>query len=140
VNGSAGEGPERRVTLDPGAAFEIRMELPPGESGEAPFALYAWSRVPYRGSMESLPYDLGLACLPTPLGPSFLEPSVIWNNTGRVKLGEATKGSRPAPSLVGRKPAGHGMSGSFFLQGIIVDGASPSGLAAVTNGIQVELR
>lgn len=113
------------------------MELPPGVGSQARFALYAWDRAPYVGSVEVEPYRLGRACLPTPLGPSFLAPRVIWNNSGDPRLGTPTRPSSPAPTVVGAMPAGHGLVGSFFLQGIIEDPLSPSGKAAVTNGIEV---
>jgi len=137
VDGSPGEGPQRRLVYALGQSFEVRMELPPGAGGQARFALYAWDRAPYVGSVELEPYRLGRACLPMPLGPSFLAPSVIWNNTGKARLGIATKQSSPAPTIVGVKAAGHGLVGSFFLQGIIEDPLAPSGKAAVTNGIEL---
>jgi len=137
IDGSPGEGPQRRLVYALGQSFEVRMELPPGAGGTARFALYAWNRAPYVGSVEVEPYRLGRACLPTPLGPSFLSPTVIWNNTGKPQLGVPTKQSSPAPTIVGVKAAGHGLMGSFFLQGIIEDPLSPSGKAAVTNGIEL---
>jgi hypothetical protein len=45
-----------------------------------------------------------------------------------------------APSVVLRRAAGIRTVATFFVQGIIVDSASPSGRAAVTNGIVVQSR
>ena len=51
-----------------------------------------------------------------------------------------TNDSDAAPSVVFRKPPGHNLVGTFYMQGLIVDPRSPSGRLAVTNGILVESR
>ena len=79
--------------------------------------------------------------MPTPLasGGSPL-PAQIWNNIGFPgNLGEATLPSTPAPSTVVERPAGVGRPLVVFLQGLILDTASPHGEAAVTNGILLEI-
>jgi hypothetical protein len=138
INGSMGAGEGRRVTIGAATPLEIRIEAPPAmSSGPTPFVLYAWVGSPTPSTVRMLPYELGPICMPAPLsGGAAPQPVVIWNNIGLEELlGAPLLGSQPAPSVVLDLPAGLGFSGTFFLQGIVVDGGSPSGIAAVTNGI-----
>jgi hypothetical protein len=69
------------------------------------------------------------------------QPRIIWNNIGRAwLLGAATLPSSPAPSVVFRARRGIGRAGRGFLQGLVVDYASPQGQVGVTNGIALESR
>ncbi len=138
VNGSPGEGAERRLAVDRTAPFEIRMERPPSKaSGTSRFVLYAWARWPDASTERDLPFSLGRSCLPTPLTGGAPAPQRIWNNVGKPAfLGAATSPSSPAPSIVLSVPA-LGKTAIFFLQGFVIDSAAPNGRAAVTNALAV---
>jgi VCBS repeat protein len=142
VNGSAGEGPERSLVVDRSAPLEIRMDAPPLDpSGPAAFVLYGWSALPDATTVRELPLGVGQSCLPLPLHGVAPQPFVTWNNLGHTRaLGAATLPSRAAPSVVWRARRGIGRAGRGFLQGLIVDYASPQGRIAVTNGIALESR
>jgi hypothetical protein len=137
VNDSVGSGNLRTVAISPTAALEIRLEAPPSLGGEpAPFVLYAWQGAPSEATVKLLPASLGSICRATALSGGAPQPLVIWNNVGLEELlGAASLSSQPAPSVVLDLPAGVGLTGTFYLQGLILDPAAPSGIGAVTNGI-----
>ncbi len=140
VNGSAGVGDERTVTISETAAFELAIASPPSRGGgPAPCVVYAWAGDPNGSTVSPLPQGVGLMCMSAPpataLGPM---PSVIYNSIGRNRyLGTPTAPSSPAPTVLASAPSGVGRRGTFFAQGIILDEGSLHGAAAVTNGIQV---
>lgn len=144
VNGSAGAGEERRVTLGPSAPFELRVETPPSLAARrARFALYQWvGDRPTAATVNDLPFGLGVACLATPLAPNAgPQPRHVWNNTSRPDLlGAPSFPSSPAPSVVVSRPAGVGRPVTVFYQGIITDTGAPNGRAAVTNAIELVVR
>ena len=138
VNDSAG-GTDRTVRLALSEPLTIYMDAPP--AGPGPFALYAWLAVPQPGAPPiELPFGIGATCLPTPLAGESPRPRVIWNNTGRPIAGAPTFPSSPAPSVVLQRPRGIPRPATAFLQGIIVDRGAPSGRAAVTNAVTIEVR
>lgn len=140
VNDSAG-GQSRRFLLRPEDPFLISLGAPPLATRPSPFALYAWAGVPPFDAAGPLPFGIGSACWPMPLGGGAPQPGAIWNNTGRSALGVATLPSSPAPSLVLSRPAGLGRRATFSLQGLIADpGSAGSVRASVTNAIVVEIR
>jgi len=139
VNGSAG-GTSRTVTLSPVDAISIVVAAPPAVLGLAPFALYAWGGFA-PDERHPQPFGIGATCFPTPLDGGAPLPLGVWNNTGRAALGEPTRPSSPAPSVVLNRPSGLGRTARFFLQGIIVDpGSAGSVRASVTNGVSVVVR
>ena len=142
VNGSIGSGLHRRVTASVDEPLSIFVTPPAAGGGSYPFVLYGWRASPSIHNIRHLPSDLGMMCLPSPLtgdGPPF--PPEIWNNLGRPGvLGEATRPSTPAPTLLEWFPSGAGVEGTFFLQGLILDRRSGNRAVHVTNGIEVILR
>ena len=142
VNDDAGSGLSRLITLGEEDRVTIRMNAPPAAKGPAPFALYLWHGFPDSTTVEPLPAELGSTCLPIAWTRGARQPAVVWNNLGREpRLGRPSKASTPAPSVVlDREKIGIGVGGNLFLQGVIVDPGSPSGQAAVTNGIAVRIR
>ncbi len=142
VNGSRGDGLERRLALGPADPLTISMEKPPlAEKPTARFALYAWAKTPKFSTVRELPLGLGVSSMPTPLSGGKPALREIWNNLGRpARLGVPTLPSSAAPSIVLNRPGGIGREIRFFLQGFIVDAAAPNGRAAVTNGVEVAIR
>jgi len=142
VNGSSWAQSGRVLTVSPAQSFTIEMLEPPSTpGGPSGLALYGWAASP-----SATPYDqpswLGRTCLPTPLNLGVLpQPFKIANSIGKPgRLGEEDwpgPPTSPAPCTLLDLPAGLGHTGTFYLQGFIVDSAAPNGLAAVTNGIQV---
>lgn len=140
VNGSPGAGSDRTVNVDPAEPFQIRIERPPSRpSGPVPFALYGWRGRPRFDSVTVLPFELGESCMPTPLTSASLpQPSAIWNTMGFFGvLGTPTRSASKAPTTVLNLGRGLRLQGTFFLQGVILDNAAPSGQVAVTNGVTV---
>jgi len=137
VNDAIGQGELRTVSIGADTPLTLRLNAPPALSGgPAAFVLYAWLGSPNPASVQSLPFELGSICMPVPLSGGAPQPALIWNNIGLEELlGAPSLPSQPAPSVVLELPQGLGLSGTFFLQGLIVDSAAPSGIAAVTNGI-----
>ncbi len=140
VNGSAGEGPARRLMLPRDSSVSIEV-VPVPSSTRSPFALYAWAGAPDAGTVEIVTPDVGRTCMSTPFrgGPA---PIATWNNLGAFRhLGWPTSDSRPAPSLIVASPHGVGRDVSFFVQGFIRDPRANSDLGvAITNGVQVDVR
>jgi len=142
LNGSPGTGAERSITLTQSDPFLLEMFEPnsiPG--GPAPFVLYFYVGQPTAATVRTLPKQLGLFCMPSPLTDASI-PSLkkIANNIGKQnKLGVPNIPSTPAPSTVLNKPNGIGKTGTVFLQGLILDNFSPNGQAAVTNGLKIVL-
>jgi len=141
VNDSVGAGDDRLVSLLTFQPLTIFMASPPGETGAVPYALYAWTAAATPGAVSRLPGGAGWTCLPMPITGGSPAPAVIWNTWGfRRALGAPTRAAAPAPSIVLSIPNGPGRPARFFLQGLIRDARSPSGRAAVTNGITVDIR
>jgi hypothetical protein len=143
VNGSAGSGIERTLTISQSDPFTLSMEAPPSKpGGPSKYALYAWVGAPAADTVRALPFDLGMSCKVMPPnsepGSPQLDPKKIWNNIGKPGiLGTADLPSSPAPYLLLDKPGGVGKSLTFFVQGIILDSLAPQGQAGVTNGVVV---
>ena len=104
--------------------------------------MYLWMDEPDETTIAPQPYGLGLACFPTPLsGGGGLEPAVVWNNLGRpIRLGEATRGSAAAPTVlfdIGR----YGFAPrKFTIQGFIEDDdSSAAGPLSLTNAVTVKV-
>ena len=141
VNGSPGVGPLRRIALDRFAPFELTMAAPPafdtGGGEVARFALYSFNGARVAADVTELP-GIGTAASPLLSGGTWRR---CWNNIGDTgTFGVPNLPSTPAPSLVFRKMSGLKVRLTFFLQGVIEDPDSPSGVYAVTNGIETELR
>lgn len=140
VNDSAG-GQGRRFLFRKGDPILVSVGAPPLATRPSPFALFVWAGVPPLGSAAPLPFGIGAACWPMPLGGGSPQPAAVWNNTGRAALGAPTFPSTPAPSIVLGRPAGLGRAATFSLQGIIADpGSAGTRRASVTNAIVVEVR
>ena len=139
VNGSSGDDAARTITLARDAAIEITMDRPPAMPGDAGFALYVFAKAPNASTVAALPFGIGDAAMKMPPSGAGAQPLKIWNNIGKPGvLGAPDFPSSPAPSTVLNRPTGLGRVGTFTFQGIIRDSASPSGIAAVTNGIVVQ--
>ncbi len=141
VNGSAGVGTERSVVLRSDSPFTLDVAGPPSNpGGPARFVLYGWFGHPNESTAAILPIGIGTTCLAIPLVGDVPAPVAIWNNVGRTpQLGEPTLPSVPAPTTLLSKPGGLGIEGALFFQGLVLDGGSPEGRVAVTNGIAVRL-
>jgi VCBS repeat protein len=142
VDESVGAGPTRTLIVSPDDPLQIRMDAPPSRVGrQSRFALYAWFGIPTSETTRDLPFGLGPSAMPMPLDSAGPRPPHVWNNIGHAPLlGMPNHPSTPAPSIVVADPRGTRVQATFTLQGVIVDDASPSGVAAVTNGIVVTSR
>jgi hypothetical protein len=137
VNESPGLGPERRLVLDHRTPLTIRINRPPSKTtGRFAYALYGWIDTPRHSTLEPLPFDIGTTGLSTPLTGG--EPQVIWSVLGHPDLfGVPTLPSDLGPTVVFSRAEGALRPVTFFLQGLVVDRASPQGQLAVTNGVEV---
>jgi hypothetical protein len=143
VNGSAGFGRLRQLTVRPGDPFDISVLAPPSNPmGPAPITVWTWTKVPTRESVRRMPAGLGFIGNPTPIIPGDLpRPRHIANSIGFPRvLGRENWPQRPtdpAPvqllSLSGLPRADF----SFYIQGIIRDSFGPNGATAIMNGIEV---
>jgi len=116
--------------------MEAPRAVPAGQT--APFALYVYDSTPDPTTARKLPLGMGWSSLPMPWTET--SPSLVglWNNTGVASLGNTTLRSRPAPSVVLRRPQGLNREVTFYLQGLIYDpGSAAARPASVTNGIEV---
>jgi len=137
VNDSTG-GMDRTVRLLSFEPLSIFVSTPPSATGRSPFVLYAWPTVPDPNAARiTLPFGLGVTCLPTPLTGGTPQPLVIWNNTSSSSAGAPTRPSSPAPSSVLRLPRGLRHPARAFVQGFIRDAGAPNERAAVTNGVSI---
>ena len=140
VNGSAGYQADRKIVVGADEPFELFMDSPPATSSSR-YALYVWLREPETTNVVRLPAGLGRSCLKMPLSPGRPRPVRTWNNTGKDSLGEADFPSSPTPWVVLDAPAGVGITGTAFFQGLIEDPASASRKpGSVTNGVKVLFR
>lgn len=152
VNGSSGDGPQRRVVVSRTAPLEIRMEAPPStrlrgltNRDTAPFVVYASVSAPARNDVRRPDVVAAALCFPSPVTDVGAGNVVrIWNNLGDEEtFGSATDPSMPAPSVIESSPHGPdvpgfvGMPANLWLQGVIRDTASPSGELAVTNAVML---
>lgn len=140
VNDSAG-GPLRRVEIASWEPIDVFVSAPPSATSRAPFVLYGWIEEPGPLTLRELPRGLGHACRPMP----FVEPDaalrVVWNSWGHGRVfGAPRDGTEPAPASVLHDPDGARRPLRVFLQGLIADSRSPSGIAAVTNGLTLVVR
>ncbi len=141
VNDSAGDGAERVVRLAKDDPLEIRMAAPPSRpAGPSRFVAYALLHEPSDSTVVPLPFELGHFCRSIPpVAPSSPGLKRTWNNIGRTGLlGVPDVSSDPAPSTLLVLPNGIGQPVTVTLQGLILDGGSPNGIAAVTNAVVVE--
>ena len=134
VNGLKGAGPARRLFLDRFALFVLRIKAPPSKAaGPSHYAVFASIGPPTEGSVTALPYGF--------IGTPPLAAKKTWNNTGNVaEFGAPDFPSIAAPEVVLRRDAGVRKRITFYLQGVLEDSASPSGVYAITNGIEVVSR
>ncbi|MBI1852766.1 MAG: hypothetical protein HYR85_20690 [Planctomycetes bacterium] len=145
VNQSPGVGTERRLDVSPTAPFQILMSAPPSNpNGPAPFVMWVWRGQPSATTVQALPFGVGFSCMPTPLDRfTSPQPFLVANTIGasnRLGVNNWSRPLRPAPSLLMNSSIGIRASGTFFLQGIILDSAALNHEAAVTNGILVVSR
>jgi YVTN family beta-propeller protein len=138
VNGSAGAGSARSITISHTAPFTLTIQ--PAPSGGNRYAMYAWIGAPTPQNARQLPLGIGVSCMPTPLSTGSPHPRKIANNVGVAALGvENWPGpqTQPAPYTLLNLASGLGRTGTFFLQGLEVDPNAPNGRIAVTNGIVI---
>jgi hypothetical protein len=139
VNGSSGEGLARTVLLSRSEPVSVSVGVPPSMvPGEAPFVMYVALSGPRPSSPRELPFGIGTLLLPSPLSGE-MSPRQA-NNIGVPRvLGRENwpQPSTPAPSLLLSLPNGIRRELTFYLQGLIMDSASPNGTVAVTNGVVV---
>lgn len=137
INGSAGNGATRIVSVDTSTPIDVAMSSPPGGPAVAAFALYVWIREPSEGTVTPHPFGLGNMCLPSVLSGGSPVPRFIWNNVGfEDLLGVPDFVSKPAPSVVLSRQGGAGRPITATFQGIIRDEASAAtAKASLTNAI-----
>jgi hypothetical protein len=144
VNSQAGSGLDRRITLSPLTALSMSVNAPPSRSGmPTNFVLYLW--ISEEDMAVAAPFGLGLTVLATPLTDTLSpQPNRIANNIGYPNILGAEKWpgppTNPAPTGLLDAPAGINQVVTFQVQGIIRDPAALNGVAAITNGIVVEVR
>jgi hypothetical protein len=140
VNDSPGIGSDRRLEVSATAPMTISMNAPPSNaSGPAPFVMWVWRGQPSADTIRSLPFGTGFSCMPTPLDRfGTPQPFLVANTIGssrRLGVNNWSRPLRPAPSRLLNTSMGIRASGTFFLQGLILDEAALNAQAAVTNGI-----
>ncbi len=139
INGSAGFGPERKLTLIHDDPITFFMSNPPSRA-TAKWAAYAFVGEPTKSDSRILPFGLGESAMPLPISmprPSSLKK--IWNNIGRFGLlGAPDLPSVMAPTTFLNRMTGVVRPVVFTVQGVIVDPNAPNGQAATTNGIVVD--
>lgn len=136
VNGFTGSDPERVVAITPTTPLTVRMEKH-AASGDR-YALYMWPGQPTADTVRVLPLGTGTSGMPMPMTPGSPQPKRIANNIGRFGvLGvDSWPGSAPlAPATLLDLPGGLGKTGTFYLQGLLLDESAPNGIVGVTNGI-----
>ncbi len=141
VNGSAGTGFDRRITVNRNAPLQISMAAPLSPVS-APFVAYAYAGDAIVDLERVLPSGVGTFCMPNPItdpaAPPLLAPLEIWNNLGFPgQVGAATRASLAAPSILVDLPAGPGRGLTVFIQALIRDDNSPNGQIAVTNSVTI---
>ncbi len=145
VNGGIGTGADRRVVVGTSDGILVTMEAPPSRpGGPSAYWLGAWLGEPGPTTVKTLPFLIGQSSMPTPLSSGCTpQPVKIANNIGFPEFlgAEDWPGppTQPAPRVVLFIP-GVGREVTLFLQGFILDSASPQGQIAVTNGIVIEVR
>ncbi len=141
VNGSAGEGPYRRVVIPTGGSVTVEMDAPPAGPASARFTLYVHLGEAGIDDVAVQPHDIGTACFPTPLsnGVPWRPPITAVNNIGWPwLLGDPVLASMPpAPIAIGPWPL---QPGFYTLQGFIEDGAAAGGTLSLTNAVVVEVK
>jgi hypothetical protein len=140
VNDSAG-GPKRRVEAATWQPIDVHVTTPPSAAGRVPFVLWAWSEEPRRDTVTLLPFGLGLSSRPMPFAGADPAIRATWNAWGRARaFGSPRDGTPQAPATVFSDRNGAGRPARVFLQGLVLDAWSPSGAAAVTNGVILIVR
>jgi Tol biopolymer transport system component len=138
VNATVGDPLTRTASLRVGEPVEIAVAAP-RTLPTARFAMYGWVAAPTSASMTVVPLGIGRIALPIPATGGTPQPAVIFDNAGhRRSLGAPTLPSRPAPTVLLRRPAGAARPGTLTLQGLIEDdgAANPFGWS-VTNAIVI---
>lgn len=137
VNGSSGNGPERRITLATGEPFTISMGQPPTAGGATPYVLYLTIGLPEVRGVKHLPFGIGSTCLRTPLnlGRPFRTANP-WGHSAVLGEEKWPVPTSHAPTDVLVAPNGAGRTAQAFLQGLIADPGSTHGQVAVTNAIE----
>ena len=136
VNGSVGSLPDRVVGITPETPLTVRMETTMVSGNR--YALYLWAGQPTAGTVRRLPLGTGTSGMPMPMTPGAPQPRRLANNIGKLGvLGVDTwPGPAPlAPATLLDLPGGLGKTGTFYLQGLLLDGYAPNGIVGVTNGI-----
>jgi hypothetical protein len=140
VNASAGDPIGREVTLRAGQAIAVAI-TPPSSRAQSRFVAYVWRGEPGAATLYTLERGVGSLVMPPPFAPGAHEPVATFNNLGyRRALGQPTRPSHPAPSLLASRPTGVSRPAVVAIQGVIEDGgsAAPEGLSA-TNAIVVRI-
>jgi hypothetical protein len=139
VDGIAGDSRTRDIRLPVRTPLSVAM-LAPSTRLRARFAVYAWLAPPGAADATVQPRGVGTTVFPTPLqvGAS-PQPFAIGNNLA-ARLGAATFGTTPAPSLIGRASRGVGRPLVFTMQGFIEDdGSAIPAHVSVTNAVIVNV-
>lgn len=138
VNGKTGHGRSRTLLLSKTDPFSIEIDAAP--SGGTQFVVYAWNLRATPQLVRDPGFDLGQTSLPMPLShpTGRRRPKAIWKTIPgyRRVLGTETRPAVEAPSVLLDLQA-LGVTGEFFVQGLIFDTAAPNGQVAVTNGIRI---
>lgn len=142
LNGTSGDA-NRVVRVERNEPILLEMQTSHAGPSPAAFVVYVWLDAPDTSTFRKQPFSLGWTVFPTPLQREAVgQPIEIWNNLGRTSdLGEATRPSMPAPSVLAEVPRGFGVTATVTVQGLIQDnGSRAEGPVSVTNAIVVEAR
>ena len=127
VNGASGDR-ERIVEVRIGDRLEVTVDTPEPDGAPAPFAIYVWPEEPDVTSVKVQPRDVGTTCFPLPFNPGGDElPLAIFNNLGHEeRLGEATRESSAAPTVLFDEVVSPLAPSRFTVQGVIYDSSAES--------------
>lgn len=117
VNGSAGVGDTREVTVPSSGSLQIDVSTPSGHA-KAKYVLYGWIGSPNASTVAPQPYQVGTMCFNTLITGG--NPDVIWNNIGHVnKAGTADHASEAAPFTIVQPTIDVMLGAEVTLQGFI---------------------
>lgn len=127
TNDTWGDG-ERVVEVRIGDRLEVTVDTPEPDGAPALFAIYVWPEEPDVTSVKVQQRDVGTTCFPLPFNPGGDElPLAIFNNLGHEeRLGEATRESSAAPTVLFDEVVSPLAPFRFTVQGIIYDSSAES--------------
>jgi uncharacterized protein DUF1565 len=142
VDGSTGDV-LRVLAVAATTRLTIGVSAPPGGSGAAPFALFAFLGENAANDESHLPAHLGTMCFPTPLSGPNPRVLTLFDNFPaaiRARLATGRLPSTPAPFTAVLPGSASRAGRRVTLQGLIADPASRQGQYAITNAVVVRFQ